>query len=221
MSILWNNIFMDNCIYETDDDYKARMVVSILKTNKIKTFCKNLGTQNLYGDSKLFTGTDLIVGSIEVYVEEKNIGKAKQIINNDPFLKKKIQTIENDEVQKEKYSTQRALMFSFAALFIIPFFFNLEYLIYCFIQKFKIGYILLLINVLYLSFSVVLCIKSFEYLVMIWKGNLFFTVAFSIGKAIDLHKKKSKLKYLMIIPIVLLILSYNIADQIYGIKIFG
>jgi hypothetical protein len=212
---------MDYCIYETDDDYKARMVVNILKKNKIKTFCKNLGIQNLYGDSKLFTGMDLIVGSIEIYVEEKNIGKAKQIINNEPFLKKKIQTIENDEFQKDKYSTQRALMFSFAALFVIPFFFNLEYLIYCLVKKLKVGYILVLINVMYLSFSVVLCINSFEYLRMIWAGNLFFTVAFSIVKAIDLHKKKSKLKYLMIVPIVLLILSYNIADQIYGIKVFG
>jgi hypothetical protein len=213
-------LFMDNIIYETDDEYKARMVVNILKKNKIKTFCKNLGIQNLYGDSKLFTGTDLIVGSIKVYVEERNIGKAKQIINNVPFLRKEIRTIENDDIQKDKYIAQRALMFSVATLFIIPFFFNLEYLIYCFNKKFSIRYILLIINVLYLLFSVVLCIISFEYLKIIWAWNLFFTFAFSIGKGIELHNKKSKLKYLMVIPIILLILSYNIADQIYGIKLF-
>jgi hypothetical protein len=65
-----------------------------------------------------------------------------------------------------------------------------------------------------------MCINSFEYVKLIWKGNLFFTIAFSIGKFIELHKKKSKFAFLIIIPTILLILSYNIADIIYGIKIF-
>ena len=74
---------------------------------------------------------------------------------------------------------------------------------------------------MYLLFSIIMCFNSFTYLKFIWKGSLFFTLAFSIGKWVELHGKKSKLAYLMIIPIILLILSYNIADQIYGIKIFG
>jgi len=113
---------MDYCIYETDEEYKARMVVNIFKKHKINTFCKNLGIQNLYGDSKLFVGSDLIIGEIKVYVEKKNIGKAKRIINNIPFLQKKIKTIENDEIEKEKYNAQRALYFSVTTIFIIPFF---------------------------------------------------------------------------------------------------
>jgi hypothetical protein len=112
---------MEYCVYETDDDYKARMVVNLLKKNKIKTFCKNLDIQNLYGDSKLMTGCDLIVGEIKVYVEGKNIGKAKKIINNVPFLKKKIKTIENDEIEKNKYEAQRTLLFSITTLFVVPF----------------------------------------------------------------------------------------------------
>jgi hypothetical protein len=211
---------MEYCIYETDDDYKAKMAVKILEKNKIRTFCKNMGTQNLFGDSKLFTGGDLIIGEIKIYVDEKDFGKAKQIINKIPFLAKKIKTIENDEIEKNKYMFQRSLLFSFASLFIIPFFFNLEYLIYFFIKKLRERYILVMINALYLSISIIFCITNFEYIKFIWKGNLFFTFAFSIAKGIELHKKRSKLKYLMIIPIILLILSYNIADKIYNIKLF-
>ncbi|GHT80014.1 hypothetical protein FACS1894130_10410 [Spirochaetia bacterium] len=212
---------MEHCIYETDDEYKAKMVVNILKKNKILTFSKNMGIQNLFGDSKLFVGSDLIVGEIKIYVKEGDIGKAKQIINRIPFLKKEIKTIDNDEIKKKTYIMQRALVFSVATLFIIPFFFNLEYLIYCFKNNSRVRYILLVINILYMLLSIVFCIKSFEYTKMIWKWNLFFTLAFSIGKGIELHNKKSKLKYLMIIPIILLILSYNIAYQMYGIQLFG
>jgi hypothetical protein len=212
---------MEYCIYETDNEYKARMAVNILKKNKIIAYCKNLGIQNLYGDSKLFTGNDLIIGEIKVCVDGKNAGKAKQIINNIPFLKKKIKTIENDEIEKEKYNSQRALMFSVATIFIIPFFFNLEYIIYCFINKLRVRYILLIVNSLFLLFTIIFCVNSFEYIKLIWKANIFFTSAFSIGKSIELHKRKSKLEYLMIVPIILLIISYSIADQIYSIKLFG
>jgi hypothetical protein len=212
---------MEYCIYETDDDYKARMVVSILEKNKIATFCKNLGIQNLFGDSKLFTGNDLVVGEIKIYVKEEDTEKARQIIDEIAFLKKEVKTIENDEVKKNIYVVQRSLFFSVASFFIVPFFFNLEYLIYCFKNNIKVKYILLIVNVLCLSISVILCITNFEYFKIIWKGNLFFTTAFSIGKYVDLHNKKSKLRYIMIIPIILLIISYNIADQIYGIKLFG
>jgi hypothetical protein len=211
---------MDYCIYETSEEYKARMVVNILKKNKIKTFCKNLGIQNLYGDSKLFTGMDLIVGEIKVYVEKKNIGKAKQIIMNIPFLQNKIHTIENDEIQRNKYIAQRALLFSIASLFIIPFFFNLEYLIYSFKRRLNIRYILSIINISYFLFSIILCISNLNYLKFIWKGNIFFTLAFSIGKSIELNKKKSKLEYLMIIPIILLFVSIFIAELILNIRFF-
>jgi len=71
-----------------------------------------------------------------------------------------------------------------------------------------------------LLFSIIYCINSFEYLKFIWKTNLIFTTAFSIGKSIELHKKNSNLKYLMIIPIILLILSYNIAYQFFELIIF-
>ena len=211
---------MDFCIYETDEEYKARMVVNILKKYKINTFCKNLGIQNLYGDSKLFVGSDLIIGEIKVYVEKNNFIKSKQIINNIPFLKKKIKTIENDEIEKNKYNAQRALTFSVTTIFIIPFFFNLEYLIFSFKNKLRVRYILAIINILFLSFSIISCINSFEYLKFIWKINLFFTTAFCIGKGIELHKKNSKLKYLLIIPIMLLIISYNIAYKYLGLKLF-
>jgi hypothetical protein len=60
---------------------------------------------------------------------KKNVGKAKQIINNIPFLKKKIKTIENDKIEKDKYDAERALMFSVASMFIVPFFFNLGYIL--------------------------------------------------------------------------------------------
>jgi hypothetical protein len=219
--ILWNNIFMEYCIYKTDDDYKAKMVVNILKKNKIMTFCKNMYIQNLFGYSKLITGSDLIVGEIKIYAKEKDVGKAKQIINHVTFIKQKIKTIENDEIKKDTYISQRTLIFSFATLFIIPFFFNLEYLIYCFRKKLRVRYISLGINIFYLLFSMILCANNFDYIKFIWKGNLFFTLFFSIEKYIDLDKEKSKLKFLMIVPIILLILSYHIVNQIFGIKIFG
>ena len=213
---------MDYCIYETEDDYKARMVVDILKKRKIVTFCKNFGIQNLYGDSKLFTGTDLIVGDIKIYVKNNDVGKAKQIINKIEYLKNNSnRIIENDEIKKNTYISQRSLMFSITSLFIIPFFFNLEYILYCFRKKIKIKYIILIINCSYFLFSIITCILSFEYLKLIWKLNIFFTLAFSIGKYLELHKKKSKIAYLMIIPIILLIISYNIAYQLFGIKLFG
>ena len=211
---------MEYCVYETDDDYKARMVVNILKKNKIKTFCKNLDIQNLYGDSKLITGCDLIVGEIKVYVEERNIGKAKQIINNVPFLKRKIKTIENDENEKNKYEAQRTLVFSITTLFVVPFFFNLEYIIHCFNKKLSIRYILLIINIFYLSFSIIFCVNSFEYIKFIWKANIFFTLFFSIKKYYELKKRKSKYRDLMYIPTILLILSYIIAEIIFNIRIF-
>lgn len=184
---------MEYCVYETDDDYKARMVVNLLKKNKIKTFCKNLDIQNLYGDSKLITGCDLIVGEIKVYVEERNIGKAKQIINNVPFLKRKIKTIENDENEKNKYEAQRTLVFSITTLFVVPFFFNLEYIIHCFNKKLSIRYILLIINILYLSFSIISCVNSFEYIKFIWKANIFFTLFFSIKNIMSLKKENQNI----------------------------
>ena len=210
---------MEYCIYGTDEDYKARMAIDILKENKIIAYSKNMGIQNLFGDSKLFTGSDLIIGEIKIFVKEDDVEKAKQILSNIPFLKNTIKTIENDEIKKDSYSSQRALIFSVCSLFIIPFFFNLEYLIH-YLSKRK-NYVLLIINSMYFLFSIIMCFNSFDYLKFIWKGNLFFTLAFSIGKWVELHRKKSKLAYLMIIPIIFLILSYNIADQIYGIKIFG
>jgi hypothetical protein len=92
---------MDYCIYKTDDEYKARMVIDILKKHNIITFSKNLGIQNLHGDSKLFTGCDLIVGEIKIYVKENGIEYAKQIVRDVPFLKNKITTIENDDIKKK------------------------------------------------------------------------------------------------------------------------
>ena len=211
---------MEICIYETDEDYKARMVVNILKKNRIMSFCKNLGIQNLYGYSKLFTGSDLIVGGIKVYVKQSDAGKAKQIINRINYLKNTNRTIENDKIKKDTYISQRALMFSIASFFIIPFFFNIEYIIYCFKNKLRVKYLILILNISYFLFSIVFCFYNHEFLRNIWKWNFFLTLAFSIGKGIDLNKKQSKYKYLMILPTMLLIISYGIADQVFNIRIF-
>ena len=208
------------CVYETDEEYKARMVVNILKKRKIKTFCKNLGIQNLFGDSKMFTGMDLIVGEVKVYVEGKNYGRAKKIIKNSIFLEKKFKTIENDEIQMEKYKIQRSLMFSITSLLILPFFYNMEYIIFCFRKKISVRYIILILNISYLLFSIMLCINNPEYLKSIWKWNFFIILAFSIGKGIELKKKKSKLSDFMSIPIILLISSYIIAEIFFDIRIF-
>jgi len=212
---------MNYCIYETDDDYKAKMLIDFLEEEGIFTYTVNMGLQNLYGDSKLWTGTDLIVGGIKIYVKENDLEKAKQIIEETSFFKNDYKTIEDDTLKKDTYFIQRSFCFSFLSIFIIPFFFNLEYIIYSFKNNIKAKYYILIFNVLCLLISVISCIFSFEYFKLIWKWNLLFTSAFSIGKGIDLHNKKSKLKYSMIIPIVLLILSYNIAYQIFEIKLFG
>jgi hypothetical protein len=209
---------MEYCIYETDSDYKARILINILKKKKINSYCKNFDIQNLYGDSKLFTGNDLIVGEIKIYVEKKDIRKAKQIINDNPILEKKFKTIEDDVNEKNKYIAQRSLMFSMATFFILPFFFNLEYLIYCFKNKFRTRYILLILNILFISLSVMFCINSLEYIKFLWKGNFYIMLVFSIGKYIELYKKKSKIKYFMVLLIVLIFTGYNIIDQI---KLFG
>ena len=211
---------MDYCIYETDNDYKANMVIDILKTNKIMSYTKNLGIQNLYGSSKLITGRDLLAGKIKIYIESEDVKKAEKLLKDIPFLKKKIETIENDEIEKEKYIIERALVFSLASIFIIPFFYNLEYLIYFFRKNMKVKYFYLIFNILFLLFSIIFCIGGFEYLKGIWKANIFFTTAFGIGKCIKFHNQNSNLKYLMIVPIIMLIISYIIADKIYGIVLF-
>jgi hypothetical protein len=212
---------MEYCIFETNEEYKARMVINLLEKYKIKTFCKNLGVQNLFGDSKLFTGMDLIIGDVKVYIERKNIGKAKRIINNTLFLQNNIKTIENDEIQKDKYIAQKALLFSITSLFIIPFFFNLEYLIYSFKRKLSVKYILLFMNISYLLFSIISCINDFDYLKYIWKGNILLVIILSIKKSNELNKRKSKLEYLMIIPIILIIVSIFVAELILDIRFFG
>ncbi|MDR1390588.1 MAG: DUF2007 domain-containing protein [Treponema sp.] len=200
---------MECCIYETDDDYKAAMAVNVLKKNRILTFAKNRGIQNLFGDSKLYTGSDLIVGEIKIYVKETHAEKAKQVIGNMPLLRKRIKTIENDVIKKNAYMAQRTLFFAAASLFIIPFFFVIDYLVYCFRNHFKVRYILLMAHIVCISISAVFCIKSFEYAKLIWKLNLLFIPAFSLGKYIELRNKK--IKYLLFIPVLLLILSYNVA----------
>jgi len=210
---------MDCCIYETDSDYKARVVIDVLKEENILTYSVNMGLQNLYGDSKLWTGSDLIVGEIKIYVKEEDYEKAKQIIEETTFLKNDFKTIEDDKVKKDTYIIQRSFLFSAASLLIIPFFFNLEYVIYCFKNNLKAKYILLLANVFCLVFSIVLCLGSFEYIKSIWKWNFLITSLFCIGKGITLYKKKSKLVYILLIPIILLILSYVIAEM-HGIKLF-
>jgi len=212
---------MDYCIYETDDEYKAKMLIDILKDENILTYTVNMGLQNLYGDSKLWTGTDLIVGGIKIYIKQNDIEKAKQIIDEIPFLKNNYKTIEDDNFKKDTYFIQRSFLFSFLSIFIIPFFFNLEYIIYSFKNNIKAKYYILIFNVLSFFISIFSCIVSFDYLKLIWRWNLLFTLVFSIIKYIDLNKKQSKLKYTMIIPIILLILSYNIAYQVFGIILFG
>ena len=211
---------MEYCIYKTDDEYKAMMVVDILKKNKILTYCKNLKLQNLYGESKLWTGSDLIVGEIKIFIKNEDIEKSKRVIDCVPFLKQEYGTIENDKNKMVTYTIQRAFCFSLLSSFIIPFFFNIEYIIYFIKNNVKAKYIILISNTICFLLSLTICIFSFDFIKIIWKWNLLFIPAFCIGKYIDFYRRESNLKYLMIIPIILLIISYNIADLIFNIRLF-
>jgi hypothetical protein len=214
---------MEVCIYETTEVYKASMVMNILRKRKIRSFCKNMYIQNLHGDSKFLTGIDLIVGTIKIYVDKNKSGMARQIILNNHFFDDHYKTIENDKMEKDKYIILRLLMFSILSLFITPIFFNVTKLVFCFrnrILKPFLKYGILAINIVYFLFSISICITSKEYSIFIWKANILILSFFCINEYIEYDKKKSNIKYFFIIPIVLLILSFNIGYYIFNITIF-
>jgi hypothetical protein len=198
---------MEYCVYESGDDYKARIVLDILEKNGISTYCINMSS-------------DLCVSSVKICVKEEDIENATELINQLPFLKNNFETTEYNENERNSYIIQGSWISSFLSFFIVPFFFNLEYIIYLFKNNIKTKYILLIANVLSLLLSIVFCIGSFEFANFIWKWNSLVTLIFSVGKFIELHNKKSNTKYFMIIPIILLILSYVIAYQVFNIRLF-
>lgn len=72
------------CIFQSDAEHEALQAQEILEAAGIDCYIKNLHTQNLFGFGKIFGGIDLIGGSLQVTIDEKNTEQAIEAL--EPFF---------------------------------------------------------------------------------------------------------------------------------------
>lgn len=68
-------------VYETGDPAVIAFVKSIFQSEGIRYFCKGEALQDLFAGGRLGTGFNPIIGSIEIQVDEKDVEKAKELLN--------------------------------------------------------------------------------------------------------------------------------------------
>lgn len=72
------------CIFQSDAEHEALQAQEILEAAGIGCYVKNLHTQNLFGFGKIFGGMDLIGGSLQLIIDEKNTDRAIEAL--EPFF---------------------------------------------------------------------------------------------------------------------------------------
>jgi hypothetical protein len=122
------NIDMEILVYSTDDTILALQIKDIFEQNNIKYFMKNFYTQNI-NDSHFFTGTNLLLGQIEIYINDTDKKPALNLIK---ILTKKPKKYKLNKFELERYNTTvkykemiaKSFLLSFCSVFLSPLPFN-------------------------------------------------------------------------------------------------
>ena len=159
---------MIKCVFSTNSEIEALQAKDLLENNGITILIKNLHTQNILETTKMFTGIDLLAGSIEIYVTEHDVDNAvallKENINSteiesEEFVENEINDvskIKQDENFKnyDKSILGKSFILSFISFSFSPLIFNIGYLIKLWKYKRNIAIIYTIITVISTSFGV-------------------------------------------------------------------
>ena len=219
---------MIKCIFSTNSEIEALQVKDSLENNGITTLIKNLHTQNILGTTKMFTGIDLLAGSIEIYVAEYDVDNAIALlkeyidttnIESEDFVKNDIndvsETISEENIKNyDKSILGKSFILSFISFSFSPLLFNIGYLVKLWKYKRNIAIIYTIITLVSTSFGVfTLFIKIYgiEYY-NLFLGLLLLPILCTI-KSISIYiKTKSLLSIiylLMAIIVVIFIGNFN------------
>ena len=77
---------METEIFVTDSIIEAKQIQEILTAHNIPNYLKNEYTQNLFGDSRLLFGKDIVAGSVKIVISDQDIDKALQVLGNTTFI---------------------------------------------------------------------------------------------------------------------------------------
>ncbi len=207
-------------IFSTNNEQEALIVKEILEQHGIACFIKNQYTQNLFGDTRFFTGIDPIAGSMEICVNASEVDKALEILDqkfisltsrNEPALAQEDESkYIQEEDDKESTSFDRSLigkglMLSFMSVLISPVFFNIKYLRYMWKNTKSIFVFSMILTVSSLLFSFFAAISSLDYVFIIIGCNVFLLPILCTIKGLSLYSQQPKKIYLIwFAPIILL-----------------
>jgi F0F1-type ATP synthase assembly protein I len=215
---------MGICIFSGSNEIEVLQIKEILEKNGIMTYLKNYHTQNILGATKMFTGMDLLAGDIELYVHERNVDKALEVLNNE------IKIVDNEEIEQpeqqenidnrlEKINTEnidyyeksilgKAFILSFLSFFISPVFFNIGYLIHLFKNNRNIGIIFSIITIVSLGMGIfAILINIFIDYFNIYFGLLLVPILCTI-KSISIYVRKKSLISLLYILIAIIFIVF-------------
>jgi len=71
------------CIFSSDDEGEAETIRDVLEKHDIPTLVKNLYTQNLFSGIKMYTGRDVVAGSIQVFVREDDLERGLEVLKGE------------------------------------------------------------------------------------------------------------------------------------------
>jgi hypothetical protein len=71
------------CIFASDDEGEAETIRDVLEEHDIPTLVKNLYTQNLFSGIKMYTGRDVLAGSIQVFVREDDLERGLAVLQGE------------------------------------------------------------------------------------------------------------------------------------------
>jgi hypothetical protein len=205
---------MNKCIFSTTSEYNAELVCNELRENNIVFFAKNLHSQNLFTDTKLYTNIDAVAGNIEIFVEEDDYKKCEEIINKLIIIEPK----EDEKTITDKNIFLKSFILSCLSMALFPIYYNIEYIYYLYKNKIRLRHIILIFNAIGLLFSIGLILSSASYLNFIFMINIFIVTPFSIFKFISvIVNNKPKKKLLLLIPPIITIICYILNEVYYFI----
>jgi hypothetical protein len=166
------------CVFSTNDESEAMYVKDLLESHEIDVMVRNQFTQNLFGTAKIFSGVDPVAGSIEVFVDEKNVDQSLEILCADirlsPNLKDdcieqdnidEIESIGNTEDEEsDEFKYKRAVLFAYwltaISFVIIPILVNIPNLVRIYRKRKSVFWMLAGLNLLFPCIALVVILKG-------------------------------------------------------------
>jgi hypothetical protein len=200
---------MAECIFSTDNTLLVLQIKGLFDTNEIHYYIQNLNTPNIYGDSKLTTGMNLLTGPMKIYVDSEDKKAALDLIKIVSPESKRYKKTGKKTCNESKYDDMvilnsmiiKSLVLSSASCLITPLFFNIGYFDKIFKHKKLTAIILISICIVNTIIGMVLLINNTQNMIFL---NILILPVLCLGKFISLRKKtKSKLCFLLLIPVII------------------